>query len=182
MFATLLLWSICFIWILFLIYILFDRRIDKWIKRQRKKVSVRKSIHTVIVESSADSEAMAFALAVSDIDSDDLFMATTVHPDIKDRFSNRGRRAIATKAFLLRKDEHDHFSSYFELDEKLRDALREETWRERHELTRELEIAINEMRELREMNRNNRTAEQQQVAVDLSGQPSKKDVIKKDKK
>ena len=175
MFATLLLSSTCFLWFLILIYIFFDRRIDNWIKRQRKKVSVRKSIHTVVVEPSADSEAMAFALAVSDIDSDDLFVATTVHPDIKERFSNKGKRRIATKAFLLRKDEHDDFIRHFQLSGKLRDALREETWRERHELTLELEFARNEMRELREVNRNN-------SSPDLPGQSSKKDAIKKDKK
>ena len=179
MLRALVLCGFVLLWTFFSFYVFFNRRIDNWFKKQRKKVVVRKSIHTVVVEPTADAEAMAFALAVSDIGSDDLFVATSVHPDIKDRFSNRGKRRIATKAFLLRKDEHNDFSRYFELSGKLRDALREETWRERDELTLELEFARNEMRELRAINR---IASSVESHVDLSGQPVEKDVTKKDKK
>lgn len=106
--------------------------IFKWLRHSHKVLKVKKTIHKVLVEPGADSDTLAFALAVSDIHSEDLYAATAVHPAIKKRFSSRGKERIAEKAFLLRKDEHAEFyHNYDNWDTKLHNALREERRRER---------------------------------------------------
>lgn len=106
---------------------IWHRPIYRWFKRQNQRHRVKKTIHRVLVEPRADVEALAFALAVSNIPSEDLLTASAVHPAIKDRFSNRGKRRIAEQAFLLRKDEHhDFYHNLDNWDTKLHDALRED--------------------------------------------------------
>lgn len=122
---------VCF-WITILVIARWHDPIKDLLAHQYQKWKVKKTIHKVLVEPGADSDTLAFALAVSDIGSEDLYAATAVHPAIKYRFSTRGKERIAEKAFLLRKDEHAEFyHNYDNWDTKLHNALREERRRER---------------------------------------------------
>lgn len=86
--------------------IIFSIDIEKFIRKKARKRKLKKVVHEIKVEPTADRNAMAFALAASDIPSEDMLIAANTHPAIKDRFSARGKNWIAREAVLLRKDEH----------------------------------------------------------------------------
>ena len=127
-------------WLIFwpfsMCYFVFYREINKAVKKKYRKIQVKRNIHKVLVEPNADAETLAFALAASDIASEDLLTASYVHPAIKDRFSSRGKRRIATEAVLLRKDEHPELR----WDDKWGDTIREHNW----ELRRWAEMVVGE--------------------------------------
>jgi hypothetical protein len=115
--------------------IIFSIDIKKFIRKKTRKHTLKKVVHEIKVEPTADRDAMAFALAASDIPSEDMLIAANAHPAIKNRFSARGKNWIAREAVLLRKDEH------FEL-------LRDPKWRRT--------IVDHQNRESQEQSRDNR--------------------------
>lgn len=123
-------------WPLCMGYLVFRREINKVVKKKYRKIQVKRNIHKVLVEPNADAETLAFALAASDIASEDLLTASHVHPAIKDRFSSRGKRRIATEAVLLRKDEHPELR----WDDKWGNVIRDHNW----ELRRWVEVVVGE--------------------------------------
>lgn len=161
---------VCF-WITTVVLAVWHRQVFHWFTHQFQKQKVKKTIHKVLVEPRADPDALAFALAVSEIQSKDLYAASDVHPAIKNRFKKKQKEKIAEQAFLLRKDEHDGF--YFDSENagtKLYRVLMEERRRSYdvppppppapNPLIRELRRSLREMADRMERQRTQQVVEE----------------------